>query len=158
MPVRPAPKLSEEGLRNSRSSEAYFSNYIEGTEFVVEEAADIVFRNKPMPTRPADAHDILGTFRIVSNSHEMGRVPGSANELLDLLKTRHAVLLAGRPEKNPGSFKETVNRAGRRCSWPRGGDRHPDEGFRGLPGNRGFLGPGDVHNVYDRRGASVCRR
>ena len=112
LPVRPVPKLSEEGLRNLAFFEAYFSNYIEGTEFVVEEAADIVFRNKPMPTRPADAHDILGTFRIVSNSQEMGRVPASADELLELLKTRHAVLLAGRPEKNPGSFKETVNRAG----------------------------------------------
>lgn len=112
LPVRPAPKLSEEGVRNLAFFEAYFSNYIEGTEFVVEEAADIVFRNKPMPTRPADAHDILGTFRIVSNSQEMGRVPASADELLDLLKSRHAVLLAGRPEKNPGSFKETVNRAG----------------------------------------------
>ncbi|MBI5783606.1 MAG: Fic family protein [Gammaproteobacteria bacterium] len=112
LPVRSAPKLSEEGLRNLAFFEAYFSNYIEGTEFVVEEAADIVFRNKPMPTRPADAHDILGTFRIVSNSQEMGRVPASTDELLDILKSRHAILLAARPEKNPGSFKETVNRAG----------------------------------------------
>lgn len=112
LPVRTAPKLSEEGLRNLAFFEAYFSNYIEGTEFVVEEAADIVFRNKPMPARPADVHDILGTYRIVSNSQEMSRVPCSADELLELLKTRHAVLLGGRPEKNPGSFKETVNRAG----------------------------------------------
>ena len=42
----------------------------------------------------------------------MWRVPTSADELLDLLKTRHAILLAGRPEKSPGSFKETVNRVG----------------------------------------------
>ena len=119
LPARPAPALGREGLRNLAFFEAYFSNYIEGTEFVVEEAADIVFRNKPMPTRSADAHDILGTFRIVANSQEMGRVPENAEELLDLLKSRHAVLLAGRPEKNPGSFKETVNRAGRRYSWPR---------------------------------------
>lgn len=112
LPVRPALERTDEGVRTLAFFEAYFSNYIEGTEFVVEEAADIVFRNKPMPTRPADAHDILGTYRIVSNSQEMGRVPGSAGELLELLKSRHAVLLGGRPEKNPGSFKETVNRAG----------------------------------------------
>lgn len=112
LPVRPALERTDEGVRALAFFESYFSNYIEGTEFVVEEAADIVFRNKPMPTRPADAHDILGTYRIVSNSQEMGRVPGSADELLKLLKARHAVLLGGRPEKNPGSFKETINRAG----------------------------------------------
>ena len=33
LPVRPVPKLSEEGLRNLAFFEAYFSNYIEGTEF-----------------------------------------------------------------------------------------------------------------------------
>lgn len=112
LPARPAPALSDEGLRNLAFFEAYFSNYIEGTEFQVEEAADIVFRNKIVPDRPADAHDILGTYRIVSNSEEMRRVPATAEELIALLKTRHATLLAGRPEKQPGRFKEQENRAG----------------------------------------------
>jgi len=112
LPVRAAPILDEEGRRTLAFFDAYFSNYIEGTEFVVDEAAEIVFRHKPMPARPADAHDILGTYQIVSNSHEMSRVPESTDELLNLLKARHAVLLGGRPEKNPGVFKEIENRAG----------------------------------------------
>lgn len=109
---RPEPVLSPQGQQNLAFFEAYFSNYIEGTEFVVEEAADIVFRNKPMPQRPADAHDIIGTYRIVSNNQEMGRVPRSAEECIVLLKSRHGDLLSARPEVNPGQFKETINRAG----------------------------------------------
>lgn len=112
LPVRPAPLLTPDGLRHLAFFEAYFSNYIEGTEFLVEEAADIVFRGKLFPQRPADAHDILGTYQIVSNSEEMNRVPASADNLIALLKARHATLLAGRPEKQPGRFKEKENRAG----------------------------------------------
>ncbi len=112
LPLRPEPRLTAQGLQNLAFFEAYFSNYIEGTEFVVEEAADIVFRNKPIPQRPADAHDIQGTYRLVSNSQEMSRVPRSAENLIELLKSRHAILLAGRPDKGPGRFKETINRAG----------------------------------------------
>ncbi|TAJ95910.1 MAG: Fic family protein [Gammaproteobacteria bacterium] len=112
LPVRQAPMLIPEGMRNLAFFEAYFSNYIEGTEFMVEEAADIVFRGKRVPLRPADAHDILGTYQIVANSAEMSRVPDTADELIELLKSRHATLLAGRLEKQPGCFKEEVNRAG----------------------------------------------
>jgi len=112
LPVRPAPVLTPDGLRHLAFFEAYFSNYIEGTEFLVEEAADIVFRGKLFPQRPADAHDILGTYQVVSNSEEMSHVPASAEELIALLKARHATLLAGRPEKQPGRFKEKENRAG----------------------------------------------
>ena len=112
LPMRPGPALTAEGVRNLAFFEAYFSNYIEGTEFEVEEAADIIFRGKLPQARPADAHDILGTYRIVANSEEMGRLPASSEECVALLKSRHATLLAGRPEKQPGQFKEAINRAG----------------------------------------------
>ena len=42
--------------------EAYFSNYIEGTEFTLDEAAEIVFDHVVPQQRPKDAHDILGTY------------------------------------------------------------------------------------------------
>ncbi|MDE0374271.1 MAG: hypothetical protein OXI73_17235 [Rhodospirillales bacterium] len=58
--------------------EAYFSNFIEGTEFAVDEAADIAFRGVVPNERPADAHDVLGTWRIVSDTREMGRTPTDA--------------------------------------------------------------------------------
>jgi hypothetical protein len=39
--------------------EAYFSNYIEGTRFVVEEAKRIVFDGVMPAQRPQDGHDVL---------------------------------------------------------------------------------------------------
>ncbi len=92
--------------------EAYFSNYIEGTEFAVEEAADIVFKGHIPRGRPADAHDVLGTWKVVSDPLEMSRIPRSVEELTALLKSRHAWILEGRPDKSPGHFKTEANRAG----------------------------------------------
>jgi fido (protein-threonine AMPylation protein) len=92
--------------------EAYFSNFIEGTEFAVDEAREIVFDNIIPPARPEDAHDIMGTYRLVSDRVEMARIPADANEFVSLLKSRHRVLLEGRPDKQPGVFKEEANRVG----------------------------------------------
>jgi len=92
--------------------EAYFSNFIEGTEFLVEEAYAIVYEGTTSAERPEDAHDILDTFRVVSDSHEMRKAPRSPSEFIDLLRRRHAVILAGRPSKRPGEFKLKGNRAG----------------------------------------------
>ena len=92
--------------------EAYFSNFIEGTEFAVDEAEDIVFKGLIPKARPADAHDILGTWRVVSDAREMSRLPKTASELTSLLKTRHARIMEGRPDKGPGHFKADPNRAG----------------------------------------------
>jgi hypothetical protein len=92
--------------------EAYFSNFIEGTEFAVDEAADIVFKGHIPRGRPEDAHDVLGTWKVVSDEQEMSRRPGSFEELATLLKSRHAAIMEGRPEKGPGQFKADPNRAG----------------------------------------------
>jgi len=92
--------------------EAYFSNFIEGTEFTVEEAATIVFSGEIPAARPADAHDILGTYRVVGDDAEMSRRPQSSAELIQLLKARHARIMEGRPEKRPGELKQRSNRAG----------------------------------------------
>ena len=92
--------------------EAYFSNFIEGTEFEVEEARDIVFKNAIPKDRPEDAHDIIGTFEIVSNTAEMSRRPASVEELIELVHRRHASVMSGRPDMRPGQFKDRANRAG----------------------------------------------
>ena len=92
--------------------EAYFSNFIEGTEFAVDEAAAIVFENRIPAARPQDAHDIIGTYRIVSNETEMRRTPRAFAELERLLKHRHAAIMNARPDKNPGQYKAHHNRAG----------------------------------------------
>lgn len=92
--------------------EAYFSNFIEGTEFSVEEAAEIVFNGVIPAERPEDAHDILGTFRIVSDQQAMKTLPTSFPSFLDLLRARHAAVMEARPDKGPGEFKLKGNQAG----------------------------------------------
>ncbi len=99
-------------INNLAFFEAYFSNYIEGTEFTVEEAREIVFEQKIIAERPEDAHDILGTYQIISNISEMTTLPQNANELNALLKSRHHTLMSVRHDRLPGKFKEQANRAG----------------------------------------------
>ncbi len=111
-PQRTERTGTTEAFRHFAFFESYFSNYIEGTEFEVGEAADIIYRHVQLPNRTGDSHDIRGTFELCSERVEMHRVPGSGEELIDLLRARHAILLRGRPDKSPGSFKERPNRAG----------------------------------------------
>jgi hypothetical protein len=92
--------------------EGYFSNYIEGTEFAVSEAKEIILTETPMPARDEDSHDILGTYQIVSDKIEMAQIPKTSDELIDLLRQRHAILLSARLSKTPGVFKTKNNRAG----------------------------------------------
>lgn len=92
--------------------EAYFSNFIEGTEFAVEEARRIVATHSVPAERPEDGHDVLGTYAICSDPREMHRIPQSAAELTEMLLSRHATLLAARPDKSPGMWKRHANRAG----------------------------------------------
>ena len=92
--------------------EAYFSNFIEGTEFGVDEARQIAIDGVVPPERPADAHDVAATYRIISDPASRALAPVSADELLDQLRDLHRVLLAARPEKRPGEFKERRNYAG----------------------------------------------
>lgn len=111
-PHRPAPQRSNEARATLSFFEAYFSNFIEGTEFTVEEAEEIVFQGVIPQERPDDAHDIIGTYRIVSDMTEMKKVPADFNEFIALLRRRHAIFMAARPDKNPGAFKTKSNRAG----------------------------------------------
>lgn len=99
-------------FRNKAFFESYFSNFIEGTTFEIEEAEEIIFDHKIPEDRPKDAHDILGTFNIVSDPNEMRRTPHSYSELSELIKERHYTLMQNRPEARPGNYKEKPNRAG----------------------------------------------
>lgn len=102
----------EESFRLFSFFESYFSNYIEGTEFEIDEAKQIVDSGIPVPRRDEDSHDILGTFKVLSNRHEMGLVPENINDLYAILQRRHSILLSGRPQMEPGVFKSKNNRAG----------------------------------------------
>ena len=99
-------------FRNFAFFEAYFSNYIEGTIFEIEEAKSIIQTETPIPNRDEDSHDILGTYKLVSNQKEMATTPSNPEELLNILQYRHQILLAARTSKKPGQFKDKNNRAG----------------------------------------------
>ncbi len=109
---RPAEQRSAQARSVLAFYEAYFSNFIEGTEFDVNEAADIVFNNVIPRDRPEDAHDVLGTWQIVSDPVEMAKTPRDPAMLLSLMQSRHALLMSARPDKQPSSFKTEANRAG----------------------------------------------
>lgn len=108
----PPPNRDAEANANLAFFEAYFSNFIEGTEFTVEEAEEIVFEGAIPEERPDDAHDVLGTFRIVSDVSGMRRLPRDFDDFISMLRRRHATIMEMRPDKNPGAFKCKANRAG----------------------------------------------
>jgi hypothetical protein len=113
----PMPGVSDsfeaaDHVKNKAFFEAYFSNYIEGTTFEVEEAEAIIFDNKIPENRPKDAHDVAGTFDIVSDHGEMRRTPNDFDEFIQLMCGRHATMMKQRPEAEPGRFKTEPNRAG----------------------------------------------
>lgn len=115
--ARPAPLLKDPNIslasfRTFAFYESYFSNYIEGTEFEVEEARQIIENNEPIPARDEDSHDIMGTYQLVSDRDGMAVLPHSSEAFISLLKERHRVLLRARPGKDPGLFKSRNNRAG----------------------------------------------
>jgi Fic family protein len=110
----PLPALPADAARRSLLPfyEAYFSNYIEGTEFTLDQAASIIFAGEIPPDRPADAHDIVGTYRLVADDGEMAATASDADSYVELLQARHAVILHGRPDMRPGRFKLRPNQAG----------------------------------------------
>lgn len=93
--------------------EAYFSNWIEGTEFELDEAEEIVFERRVPEGRAEDAHDVLGTFDLVNDPERRRHLPSDPESLLDLLRSHHASMLERRPRAHPGAFKTRANRAGR---------------------------------------------
>ncbi len=111
-PDLPDRNISDRSFRNFAFFEAYFSNYIEGTEFELEDAMRIIETDLPMPTRSEDSHDVLGTYKLVSNREEMRTVPDTPAALFDILLYRHKLLLSARTSMNPGQFKDKNNRAG----------------------------------------------
>ena len=92
--------------------ESYFSNYVEGTKFDIEQARDIVMLNRVAPNRPKDSHDVLGVFRLAITSPYRDSPPVAGAEFLEGLEGWHAEMLKMRPEANPGKPKLEFNYAG----------------------------------------------
>ncbi len=104
------------GFSNAAFFDAYFSNWIEGTEFELDEAWEIVTQGAVPEARPADGHDVLGTFSLVSDPSFMTgaltRVLSGPDGFVEVLHQAHTRIMSGRPENTPGVFKTRPNRAG----------------------------------------------
>lgn len=112
MPTREDHGIGTEAFTNTAFIEAYFSNYIEGTEFLIGEAEDIVFNGVIPQHRPLDGHDILSTFNILSDVSAMKAIPKDFDSFVGLIRNRHKNLMGHRTDLDAGEFKTTLNRAG----------------------------------------------
>lgn len=92
--------------------ETYFSNYIEGTEFEIEEAHDIVVQGRPLKYREDDSHDILGTYHAILESKAHPVIAQSFEKFARQLQEWNRQVIESRHAKNPGEFKTESNRAG----------------------------------------------
>ena len=92
--------------------ESYFSNFIEGTEFEIGEARDIVMHNKIAEKRPKDSHDIIGVFQQIIHPGWRSQTLSTTPQVLEQLRARHAEMMHARPEIEPGEFKDRMNFAG----------------------------------------------
>jgi hypothetical protein len=106
------PASTGDALENFAFFEAYFSNYIEGTTFTVDEAESIVFHGQIIENRNEDSHDILGTFNASVISPWRDQPPPTADDFLDRLRQLNALVMQQRSDKRPGEWKDKPNQAG----------------------------------------------
>ncbi len=100
------------GLENFSFFESYFSNFIEGTKFTVEEAEGIIFDGRIIENRSEDSHDIQGTFQAVIGPPWRSSVPRTEAAFMQTIRTINAIVMQSRQDKNPGEWKSRVNQAG----------------------------------------------
>jgi hypothetical protein len=111
-PEQATPVKSATGRQNFAFLESYFSNFIEGTEFDIEEARGFVLDGRPVEARPKDSHDVLGVFRQALDPGWANQTLATGEAVLEQLRARHADQMKERPEVGPGQFKDHTNRAG----------------------------------------------
>jgi fido (protein-threonine AMPylation protein) len=109
-PIIP-PARAGQDPRLAAFIESYFSNYIEGTEFELEEAREVVLEGRTIEYREDDSHDIRGTFDAIVESHR-SVFPTTAESFLQQLAAWNRQVIFARAAKNPGEWKDRRNRFG----------------------------------------------
>lgn len=112
LPDLPDPHVAPDERACASFVEAYFTNFIEGTRFLVDKARRIVFAREEADGRPKDGRDVTQTFAQVSKiGPGEGRAP-DADAFVAELRTRNAGLMDARSDIMPGTFKVDPNSAG----------------------------------------------
>jgi hypothetical protein len=105
------PERTGQDPRLAAFIESYFSNYIEGTEFELDEAREVVLENREIAYREDDSHDIRGTFAAILESR--GRpFPTTAEAFERQLAAWNRQVIFARADKRPGEWKDRRNRFG----------------------------------------------
>lgn len=112
LPEVPDPAPTGTARENFAFFEAYFSNYIEGTTFTVDEAEDIVFHGQIIENRSEDSHDVLGTFHAAMTGPWRDEPARTVDDFLHWLRSVNALVMQRRPDKHPGEWKDKANQAG----------------------------------------------
>lgn len=112
LPRRTAIANEEPARSNFAFLESYFSNYVEGTRFEIEEARAITLEGRIVENRPKDSHDVQGVFLQALHSPWRETVPPLGPDFPKELAARHALMMDKRPEASPGQFKLDANQAG----------------------------------------------
>lgn len=111
-PLQVSPADPQADPRLQAFIETYFSNYIEGTEFEIEEAHDIVVQGRPLQYREDDSHDILGTYQAILKSKADPAIPQNFAAFAVQLQAWNRQVIESRSARHPGEFKSAANRAG----------------------------------------------
>jgi Fic family protein len=106
------PNTSWAARTNSCFIEAYFSNYIEGTRFLVNEARQIVFDGKIPDARPKDGHDVMKTYLKLMEPPRPRLDQMTPEQFIESLQHDHRDIMEARQDVQPGCFKATANAAG----------------------------------------------
>ncbi len=112
VPRRAAIAMEEPARSNFAFLESYFSNFVEGTEFEIEEAKEIALEGRLIESRPKDSHDLVGVFEQALKPPWRETVPPIGADFPTELAARHALMMENRPEAGPGQFKLVSNQAG----------------------------------------------
>lgn len=92
--------------------EAYFSNFIEGTEFTVDEAVQIIYARRAIAARIEDSHDVLATYEAAVTPPYRDKPPEDPHAFMTWLRKIHSQIMARRSAALPGQWKLQANRAG----------------------------------------------
>jgi len=103
--------LDPKRVREQPFFEAYFSNFIEGTQFTLDAAVRIVIEGEIPEERPADAHDVMNTYELITRPVEP-ILARTGEDFIALIASQHERLMRDRPEMRPGQLKQIANRVG----------------------------------------------
>ena len=103
---------TDDAKRNFAFLESYFSNYIEGTKFPIDQAIGIALRGDVAIGRPMGARDLVGVYNHARDAGLRALTMPQTEAVLAAVQEHHLRMMLVRAEIDPGAFKTVPNMAG----------------------------------------------